>query len=211
VSLFSTYYKNEQATNESFEDGWFCTGDVGRFNNNGTLSIIDRKKNILKLSQGEYVAVEKVEGVYGQSTLIGQIYVYGNSYKNDIVAVVVPSAEAIRRVATENGWWKGSQPVGSPEFCAEFKQVVETHQEEVERRILDEMASFEDSLKGFERVKRIALETNIDSQLMGFTVDNECLTPTFKLRRSYLKERYLVTLKRLYTELGDPPKDEERW
>ncbi len=63
--------------------------DVGRWNPNGTLSIIDRKKNMLKLSQGEYIALEKVEGCY-KNLMTAQVWVYGNSYHSFLVAVVVP-------------------------------------------------------------------------------------------------------------------------
>jgi long-chain acyl-CoA synthetase len=60
--ISSGYYKDDVKTQEDYRGGWFFTGDVGQWNSNGTLSIIDRKKNIFKLSQGEYIAAEKIEG-----------------------------------------------------------------------------------------------------------------------------------------------------
>ena len=80
--LFKGYYKDEANTRESLKDGgWLATGDVGRWNENGSLSIIDRRKNIFKLSQGEYVAAESIEGVYSKSPAISGCFVYGNSFK----------------------------------------------------------------------------------------------------------------------------------
>ena len=80
--LFKGYWKDEEQTRESLkEGGWLATGDVGRWNENGSLSIIDRRKNIFKLSQGEYVAAERIEGIYSKSAAISACFVYGNSFK----------------------------------------------------------------------------------------------------------------------------------
>ena len=77
------------------EDGWFHTGDVGELQPNLGLKIIDRKKNIFKLSQGEYIAPEKLEQAYMKSNYIAQIFVYGDSLNSFLVAVVFPDKEYI--------------------------------------------------------------------------------------------------------------------
>lgn len=89
------YYKNEKETVKTlFEENgtmWLSTGDIGSIRPDGSIKIVDRKKNIFKLSQGEYIAVEKIEMAYGTCTAINQIWVYGNSFKPCVVAVINPS------------------------------------------------------------------------------------------------------------------------
>ncbi|KAF9648046.1 acetyl-CoA synthetase-like protein, partial [Thelephora ganbajun] len=91
ANCFSGYYKNEQATKETIdEEGWVHTGDIGLMDELGRLKIIDRVKNIMKLSQGEYVALEKVENVYAACPVVQQIMVHGDSMQSYLLAVIVP-------------------------------------------------------------------------------------------------------------------------
>jgi len=99
------YFKNPEKTLEEYRDGWFYTVDIGRWNKDGTLSIIDRKKNLVKLAHGEYVAVNNLEMLYGDSQWVSPngICVYGDSFKDNVVAIVCPNIPFLKRFANENG------------------------------------------------------------------------------------------------------------
>lgn len=79
-NVFKGYLKDEEKTTEALDqEGWLHTGDIGKWLPNGTLKIIDRKKHIFKLAQGEYIAPEKIENIYIRSDPVAQIYVHGDS------------------------------------------------------------------------------------------------------------------------------------
>jgi long-chain acyl-CoA synthetase len=82
------YYKDEEKTKESFRDGWFYTGDIGTWLPDGNLAIIDRKKNLVKLSHGEYIALESLESKYSKSSLVENICVYADSSQPYPIALV---------------------------------------------------------------------------------------------------------------------------
>jgi fatty acid CoA ligase FadD9 len=98
TSLFRGYYRRDDLTAEVFDaDGFYRTGDVVAELGPDRLRYVDRRNNVLKLSQGEFVTVSRLEAVYGDSELVRQVYVYGNSERPYVLAVVVPTDEAIAR------------------------------------------------------------------------------------------------------------------
>ena len=102
--MINGYFKDPKVTAEKFVDGYFLTGDIGTINEFGKIKIIDRKKNIFKLSQGEFVSPESLENLYCEgSHFIHQIYVYGNSLHSNIVAVVVPDKAGVKLIAESLG------------------------------------------------------------------------------------------------------------
>jgi len=98
-SVFKGYFKNEAVTKEVLEDGWYKTGDIGMILPNKALKLIDRKKNIFKLSQGEYVAPEKTQNVYLNSKYILEAWIYGNSLESWVVAVLVAKKNEVEELA----------------------------------------------------------------------------------------------------------------
>eukprot|EP01117_Protostelium_nocturnum_P020817 TRINITY_DN95_c0_g1_i1.p1 TRINITY_DN95_c0_g1~~TRINITY_DN95_c0_g1_i1.p1 ORF type:complete len:683 (+),score=236.38 TRINITY_DN95_c0_g1_i1:88-2136(+) len=184
--VFKGYFKEPEKTKETIEaDGWMHTGDVGRWNSNGTLSIIDRKKSIFKLSQGEYVSAEYLEGIFGRSPFVGQIWVHGSSFNRSLVAVVVPQEEYLQSWAKENN------------LSGDYKTLVANHK--VKESILQDLERVgkEAKIHGFEFVKGVHLTSD------PFTVDNDSLTPTFKLRRHNLVKTFEKSVSDMYRSLGE--------
>ncbi|GLC41297.1 hypothetical protein PLESTB_001078100 [Pleodorina starrii] len=182
---FSGYYKDQEKTDEVVEkDGWFHTGDIAILTKTGAIKIVDRKKNIFKLSQGEYVAVEALESTYKKATVVEQVWVYGNSFENCLVAVVVPNKEVITAWAQEAGV-KGDYD----------KDLL--HVPKVNDYILSELVRVakEDKLKGYEIVKAVHLDS------VQFSVEEDLMTPSFKLRRPQLQAKYQQQIDAMYAAL----------
>lgn len=99
--IFHRYFKDPSRTNETIDShGWHHTGDIGQWLPNGTLRIIDRKKHIFKLSQGEYIVPEKIENIYIKSKYVEQVFVHGESLKvwQLIFAVFVYWASLVTKI-----------------------------------------------------------------------------------------------------------------
>jgi len=128
-----------------------------------------------------------------------------------LVGIAVPAADVVYRLANEKGFWKASSKPGQAEFIADFRKTFADNHEFFESLIVDEFKKLEGELKGFEKVSKWYFETDVDSSFQAFTVGNDCLTPTFKLRRNNLLQKYIEEVKKMYTDLGDPPRPEEKW
>ncbi|CAK9163063.1 unnamed protein product [Ilex paraguariensis] len=179
-TLFSGYFKREDLTKEVLVDGWLHTGDVGEWQPNGSMKIIDRKKNIFKLSQGEYVAVENLENIYGLFPDIDMIWIYGNSFESFLVAVVNPNKQAIEHWAEENG------------VSGDFDSLCENPK--VKEYVLGELTRIgkEKKLKGFEFIKAVHIDP------VPFDMDRDLLTPTYKKKRPQLLKYYQGVIDNMY-------------
>jgi len=178
------YYKNDVKTKEAFDEhGWLHSGDVGLILDNGHFKIIDRAKNIFKLSHGEYIAPEKLENIYVQSRFVLQVFVHGETIKSSLVAIVVPDPEVVLPWAEENG---KAKDVAS--LCKDPDLI---------KVVFEDMTVVgkANQLRGFEFVKEIHLSPT------PFSVDNDLLTPTFKLKRPQAQKAYADELAELYKDL----------
>jgi len=184
------YFKKEKETREVIDaQGWLHTGDIGQWNADGSLSIIDRKKNIFKLSQGEYVAPESIEAACTPSKFVSQVFVYGNSLEPCTVAIVVPDKDVIMPFAASKGI-RGSMK----DVCASA---------EIKKVIYDDMKllATASGVKGYEMPKDIWLEGEINALGQGFNAENDCLTPTLKMKRPQLQKRYQSQIDTLYANI----------
>uniref|UniRef100_A0A8B9YWW7 Arachidonate--CoA ligase n=1 Tax=Buteo japonicus TaxID=224669 RepID=A0A8B9YWW7_9AVES len=180
-NVFCGYLKDPEKTAEALDkDGWLHTGDIGKWLPNGTLKIIDRKKHIFKLAQGEYIAPEKIENVYLRCEALAQVFVHGESLQAFLVAIVVPDPETLRNWAKKKGF-EGSYE----ELCKN---------KDLKKHILEDMVRIgkESGLKSFEQVKDIVMHTEM------FSIENGLLTPTLKAKRPELRKYFQSQIDELY-------------
>ncbi|XP_077983452.1 long-chain-fatty-acid--CoA ligase 1-like [Glandiceps talaboti] len=184
-SVFKGYFNDPVKTSETLdEDGWLHTGDIGQWLLDGSLKIIDRKKHIFKLDQGEYIAPEKIENVYTRSQFIAQIFVHGDSLQRYLVAVVTPDHENLA------DWAKSKGLSGTiDELCGN---------KVVKDAILKDLAQLgkTSGLKGFEQVKDIYVSSE------QFSIENGLMTPTFKIKRLELRKRFAQSIEDMYNNLN---------
>nr|KAF6480701.1 hypothetical protein HJG59_010563 [Molossus molossus] len=181
-NVFKGYLKDPEKTKEALDsDGWLHTGDIGQWLPAGTLKIIDRKKHIFKLAQGEYVAPEKIENIYIRSEPVAQIYVHGDSLQAFLVGIVVPDPEVMPSWGLKRGI-EGTYA----ELC---------ENKELKKAILEDMVRLgkESGLHSFEQVKAIHIHSDM------FSVQNGLLTPTLKAKRPELREYFKKQIEELYS------------
>ncbi|KAF8060014.1 LACS4 [Scenedesmus sp. PABB004] len=184
--MFAGYYKQPDLTAEAVDaDGFFHTGDIGEFTPEGALRIIDRKKNIFKLSQGEYVAVEFLEAEFGKCELVEQIWLYGSSFESCLVAVVVPLESKLKAWAAGQ---EGLAGLDTKALCAT---------PEARAHVLASLTATGKGakLKGFEFPKALHLEPE------PFSIELDLITPKLSLKRPQLLKHYKPKIDGMYSAL----------
>ncbi len=173
------YYNKPEATREAFTaDGWFRTGDIGEIDTDGFLRITDRKKELFKTSGGKYIAPSPIEQMIRMSRFVSQVVLVGNERKFP-AALIVPNFEMLDSYARHKGL-----EISSPaEFC-KHPRIIDL----IERQVAELTAE----LAQYEKVKRIAL---LEKEL---SVEGGELTPTLKVKRRVVDEKYKVVIDEIY-------------
>ncbi len=178
--VMNGYYKKEAASREVFEGGWFHTGDIGHFDEEGFLVITDRKKDIIVTSGGKNVAPQPIEGILNLDPYISTALVIGDRRKF-ISALVVPDFEKLEEYAKQNN-------ISFEDHCDLVKK------EEIVRFIQEQVDRSAPNLASYEKVKKIAL---LDKE---FEIEKGEITPTLKVKRNIVEEKYKGIIDAMYRE-----------
>ncbi|MFT5963470.1 MAG: long-chain acyl-CoA synthetase [Flavobacterium sp.] len=173
------YYKDEKLTNEVIIDGYFHTGDIGIFDKEGFLKITDRKKEMFKTSGGKYIAPQIIENTMKQSRFIDQIMVIGDGQKMP-AAFIQPNFDFVKEWAKIHGVDVGMSN----------KEIVSN--EEVIARMQEEIDLLNAKFGNWEKIKRFELTPDI------WSIEGGQLTPTLKLKRKIVMERYIDLFHKIY-------------
>ena len=188
-TIFKGYFRDPEKTRETIDkDGWLHSGDIAMIipEHGNAIKIVDRIKNIFKLQQGEYVSPEKIENIYSSCKYIEQIFVHGNSLKSFLICIVYPKLDDIMIYLRG----KGIQDINK-EICEKYYDDKDLKDEII--KVMDEFGR-EKNLMGFELLKKIYLVKQ------PFSIDNQIMTPTMKLRRHFAKKFFEKQINELYEE-----------
>jgi long-chain acyl-CoA synthetase len=174
------YYKDEEQTNEVIKKGFFHTGDIGEIDSDGFLKITDRKKEMFKTSGGKYIAPQMLENHFKQSRFIEQIMVIGDGQKMP-AAFIQPSFDFIKEWAKLHNISVGN----SNEEMIQNPDVIKRIQQEVD--IINE------KFGNWEKIKRFELTPDL------WTIPSGHLTPTMKLKRKVVMEKYINLYDKIYS------------
>lgn len=172
------YYKRPEDTEATFEDGWLKTGDAGYIDANGNLFITDRIKELMKTSNGKYIAPQRVEGKVGSCQFIDQVAIIADS-RQFVSALIVPAYEALNEWAKERGI-----NIENPIDLLRNSQVIEHFE--------NRLKELQQELAGFEQIKKFTLLPE------AFSMEAGLITPTMKLKRKNIYSKYDSEIKAMY-------------
>jgi long-chain acyl-CoA synthetase len=185
-NIMRGYWRNSVASAEAIDaDGWLYTGDVGYLDENGFLHITDRKKHLFVSSGGKNIAPQPIENLFLSSRYIDQFMLVGDR-RMFLTALIVPDFDALREFAAERGitFATNSELAAHPVV----NQFIESH-----------IGTIQKDLAGFERVRRFTI---LDQE---FSIENGELTPTQKVRRKIIEEKYAHLIEKMYQDVTRVP------
>jgi len=174
------YYKDEKLTSEVIVNGYFHTGDIGEFDSDGFLKITDRKKEMFKTSGGKYIAPQLLENAMKQSLFIEQIMVIGEGEKMP-AAIIQPNFEFLKEWASKKHIKLGNTN----------QEIIDNPQ--IIQRIQEDINKLNEKLGNWEKIKRFELTPEV------WSIDEGHLTPTLKLKRKIIKEKYKLLYEKIYS------------
>ena len=177
-SVMVGYYHRPEESAAVLKDGWFHTGDIGEFDADGYLKITDRKKDLFKTSGGKYITPQPLEKKLKGHTIIQNAVVVGANRKFAAV-LIVPNFNLLEAQAQEDGYGSGA--------CAELLE-----HPRVREQFDRVLQSVNDELPSYATLKKFALLER------DFTIESGEMTPTFKVKRRVIEERYREVIDRLY-------------
>lgn len=183
-NVMKGYYKNQKATDEVIINDWLHTGDIGEYSEDGFLKITDRKKELFKISGGKYVAPLPLENKIKESPFIEQIMVVGSNEKF-VGALIVPAILNLKE------YFKNAGITLADNIDLSMDQ-------DILKLIREELNKYNKFFAAHEHVKRFQI---IPSE---WTVDGGELTPTLKLKRRKIKEKYGHLLAKIYNHSSAP-------
>lgn len=179
-SVFKGYWNRPEETKNALENGWFKTGDIGCIDADGYLSVTDRKKDLIKTSGGKFIAPQPIENALKLNPYVGVPAILGDRRKFAAV-MISPNFARLEEWARANGiaFTSRAELIAHPKVQSLYESVVEEQNQNLAR---------------FEKLKRVILVPD------EFTADNGALTPTLKLRRRVIEERYKKEIDDLYAQ-----------
>jgi long-chain acyl-CoA synthetase len=178
-NLMAGYYHKPEATADAIRDGWLHTGDIGTIDADGYLAITDRKKDLLVTSGGKKIAPQPIQNVLKQSPLVAEVVVLGDRQRY-AVALIVPEFAALeRRLQILGRAPSHEELVARPDVIALYQEIVDALNRE---------------LAQYERIKRIAILP------AEFSIEGGELTPSMKVKRKVVEERWAARIAALYAE-----------
>lgn len=173
------YYKMPEKTAETFRDGWLLTGDLGEIDKDNFLKVTGRKKDLIITAGGKNIAPSRIEGIIATSKYINQICIIGDQRKF-LSALVTLDEENVKAYADESGISYTS-----------FDDLIRNAQ--IQTLLEAEVAQKNKELASFEQIKKINL-------VPEFTVENEMITPTFKIKKNIVSDAHKATIDGMYPD-----------